>query len=81
MTFTERFLGLGNPIGGRYAPSILGAPSYTHQTDYQVFKKTDEEKAELKAIKMNHKAELNSVYGIGKVGKHLNIPSKELVIA
>lgn len=73
----ERFFGLPNPIGGLYAPLIIGAPAFIHHIDRNVFKCTKEEKAEKKLVKSMHKKELLEVYN-GNVGKHLNIPSREL---
>lgn len=55
MSFRERFIGLSNPIkGGLYAPSTIGAPMYVYPVDYSVFKKTKEEKLDLKVAKATY---------------------------
>lgn len=77
----ERFIGFPNPIGGLFAPLTIGAPAFLNIVDYETFKKTKDEKLEIKIVKGLHKKDLEKVYGIGKIGRHLNIPSKELIIA
>lgn len=76
MTFKERFhiTSSGDRV---YAPSTIGAPQYTNAIDYKIFKKTPEQKLELKVIKGNHKKELLKEYN-GRIGKNLNIPSRQI---
>lgn len=72
-TFRERFVGTPNPIsGGLYAPMTLPAPVFSHQTDYRLFKKTLAEKAEVSAIKAQHKRELIKQYGKGNTNRKIN---------
>lgn len=68
----ERFLGV---LG--YAPTTIGAPAFIHAADIRIFKKEKEEKKLLKLVKASHKKELQKAYPDG-IGKHLNIPGKEL---
>ena len=77
ISMRERFAGLPNPLGGNFAPSTIGCPSYTHPVDYKEFKQSDIEKADKKLIKKEHKKDLLEAYPNG-IGKHLNIPSKSL---
>ena len=77
ISFRDRFLGLPHPVQGKYAPSTLGAPEFLNPIDYNVFKKTKEEKKEAKLVKQWHKDKLKEAYP-GGIGKHLNIPSQSL---
>ena len=74
VTFKERFFGV---LG--FAPSTIGAPKFLYPVDYPAFKKTKEEKQEANDVKTYHRKTLTDAYGKGKIGRHLNVPSKELI--
>lgn len=59
------------------SPIRLANPGRIHQTDYSVFKNTDEQKGEKYTAKRKHREILKSHYGVG-YKKHLNIPSGKL---
>jgi hypothetical protein len=65
----DRFVGFSKG-GNTYAPMTLGAPEYTTDVDYSVFKKEIAEKVELAVIKAQHKREIVRVHGVGS--KKLN---------
>lgn len=73
MTNKERF-----EINKGYAPSTIGAPVFTNQVDYSVFKKSPEEKKQAVEVVASHRHTLQTVYGIPNYKKHLNIPSKSI---
>lgn len=68
----ERFFGITGSHQ-HFAPMTIGDPSYTHQTDYTVFKKDLPEKLKTETIKKKHKSDLVKYYGKGNVGRKLNI--------
>lgn len=74
MTQRERFIGLYGA-----APSTLPAPKFLNVADLKEFKKGKDEKAYIKNVKNAHKAELRKNYPNG-VGRHLNIPQRELIV-
>lgn len=76
ITMREWFL--GNPNRGE-APLSIGSANILFRPDYEAFKQEEIEKNTLKEIKLNHRRDLKHAYPNG-VGKHLNIPSKQLAI-
>lgn len=64
-------------VGIPFAPITMGDPRRVNVVDYSVFKKSLQQKAELKIIKSDHKRDLIRYYGVNHK-KFLNIPSKTL---
>lgn len=71
MTNKQRFFGEKG-----YAAPTLGAPIYTQNVDYTVFKNTEEQKSDKIARKMQHKAFM-AKHGFDHK-KDLNIPELRL---
>lgn len=72
-SFRERFIGLPNPhTKGLYAPLTVGAPLFLNPVDYNIFKKSKEEKEIVADIRKQHKRDLIKSYGVGKTNRHMN---------
>lgn len=62
LTIKQRFcLGKGN--GMHYAPFSLGLSKFYSPTEYDIFRKSEEEKAELAKLKQSHNRKWRSIFG------------------